>query len=400
MKIYKVGGAVRDGLLKRQPEDTDWVVVGASSTEMLELGFHQIGKDFPVFLHPESKEEYALARIERKISQGYTGFETLALKSVTLEEDLSRRDFTINAMALDDSGKIIDPYCGRNDLAKCLLRHVTDAFSDDPLRVLRGARFSAKLNFSIAGETMALMTKMVISDQLNELKEERVWLEFKRSLITDHPLNFFTVLADCGAVKKVFPELDSLFVKFNSELKTSFNSNAIKMIQLIEDKNLVERDPELIFSILVRAMFLHNKGDEKITCSQVDSFCERLKVPNSFKTMGRKACAISLIERKNESNLGEKVIDLLDRIDASRNGLELSKLLKLYQLELDTTGNLKKAYVSKEELSKIASAAKNIDKTEILKKKLSGKLFAEELNRKRIKLANNFLNSPPKSLAT
>lgn len=172
------------------------------------------------------------------------------------------------------------------------------------------------------------------------------------------------------------------------------------MIQLIEDKNLVERDPELIFSILVRAMFLHNKGNEKITCSQVDSFCERLKVPNSFKTMGRKACAISLIERKNESNLGEKVIGLLDRIDASRNGLELSKLLKLYQLELDTTGNLKKAYVSKEELSKIASAAKNIDKTEILKKKLSGKLFAEELNRKRIKLANNFLNSPPKSLVT
>ena len=167
MKIYKVGGAVRDSLLKRTPEDTDWVVVGANENILLEKGFERVGQDFPVFLHPQTKEEYALARLERKTGQGYLGFEAIAHESVTLEEDLSRRDFTVNAMASDESGNIIDPYGGLGDLRKCILRHVTEAFLEDPLRILRGARFAAKLNFSIADKTMAIMLDMVAKNQLS-----------------------------------------------------------------------------------------------------------------------------------------------------------------------------------------------------------------------------------------
>lgn len=208
MQTYVVGGAVRDELLNRKVKDRDFVVVGATSKEMKELGFKRVGGTFPVFLHPETQEEYALARTERKVGRGHSGFKVKYDTDVTLEEDLSRRDLTINAMAraTDDSyGVIIDPFGGQKDLKDGVLRHVSDAFKDDPLRVLRVARFAARYDFTVAKETMKLMSKMAKSGELENLTAERVWQELTNAMTEEHPNRFFEVLRGCGAMNRVFP---------------------------------------------------------------------------------------------------------------------------------------------------------------------------------------------------
>lgn len=214
MQIYKVGGAVRDRLIGRAVSEIDWVVVGASAEQMLELGYRPVGADFPVFLHPQSGEEYALARTERKSGRGYGGFTFFASPEVTLEEDLIRRDLTVNAMAEDDHGALIDPYGGQHDLAARLLRHVSPAFAEDPLRVLRVARFAARyapLGFTVAPETMALMRALSESGELNALTPERSWKEISRALMEPRPDVFIQVLRDCGALRELLPEIDTLF---------------------------------------------------------------------------------------------------------------------------------------------------------------------------------------------
>lgn len=218
MQVYLVGGAVRDELLKLPVNEWDWVVVGSSPEQMLEKGYQSVGKDFPVFLHPKTKDEYALARTERKTAGGYKGFSFDANSQVTLEEDLKRRDFTVNAMAQDADGNIIDPYGGRTDLANGVLRHVSAAFIEDPVRVLRAARFMARfahLGFSVASETVELMRKIGVSGELDHLVPERVWQEFQKSLTERHPANFFATLDECGALKKVFPEISQVFNQEN-----------------------------------------------------------------------------------------------------------------------------------------------------------------------------------------
>ena len=214
MQIFKVGGAVRDQLLGRTVKDIDWVVVGATPEQMRAQGFRPVGDDFPVFLHPESAEEYALARTERKSGHGYGGFTFHTSPSVTLEEDLLRRDLTVNAMAQADDGTLYDPYRGQTDLANRVLRHVSPAFAEDPLRVLRVARFAARyayLGFRVATETMALMRQLSASGELQHLTAERTWQEFARALMEDNPEVFITVLRDCGALKALLPEVDALF---------------------------------------------------------------------------------------------------------------------------------------------------------------------------------------------
>ena len=214
MQIYKVGGAVRDRLLGRPVADIDWVVVGASAEAMQAKGFRPVGTDFPVFLHPASGEEYALARTERKSGQGYGGFTFHASPDVTLEEDLIRRDLTINAMAEDDNGQVIDPYGGLQDLQARLLRHVSPAFAEDPLRVLRVARFAARyapLGFTVASETLALMRQLADSGELQALTPERSWKEISRALLEPRPDVFIQVLRDCGALAELLPEVDALF---------------------------------------------------------------------------------------------------------------------------------------------------------------------------------------------
>ncbi len=213
MRAYRVGGFVRDHLLGVPPPDRDWVVVGEHPKTMLARGFRQVGADFPVFIHPTSGEEYALARRERKTGHGYHGFTTESSVDVTLEQDLSRRDLTINAMAMDAAGVLIDPHGGQRDLEKRLLRHVSDAFRDDPLRILRVARFQARfanLGFRIAPETLGLMDKITTSGELSHLTPERIWLETRKALETEKPSHFFTVLARCGALAVIFPELAAL----------------------------------------------------------------------------------------------------------------------------------------------------------------------------------------------
>lgn len=232
MKTYLVGGAVRDGLLNLPIKDRDWVVTGTTPEAMLAAGYQQVGRDFPVFLHPKTREEYALARTERKSGQGYTGFITKFAPDVTLEQDLQRRDLTINAIAQDSDGNIIDPFNGRHDIQQRLLRHVSAAFNEDPLRVLRVARFAARfahLNFRIADETMALMQHMAASGELAHLTAERVWKETESALQSPNPQVFFQVLRDCNALAVLFPEIDKLFgvpapAKWHPEIDTGVHT--------------------------------------------------------------------------------------------------------------------------------------------------------------------------------
>jgi tRNA nucleotidyltransferase (CCA-adding enzyme) len=210
-KIYCVGGAVRDRLLGLTVQDHDWVVVGSTPEAMVAQGFQPVGKDFPVFLHPQTHEEYALARTERKTSSGYHGFAVYAAPDVTLEQDLLRRDFTINAIAQDADGKLIDPHNGVADLRAGILRHVSAAFGEDPVRILRAARFAARFGFSIAPETLKLMRDMVDSGEVDALVAERVWQELARGLMEKKPSRFFETLRSCNALMKIIPEVDALF---------------------------------------------------------------------------------------------------------------------------------------------------------------------------------------------
>jgi tRNA nucleotidyltransferase (CCA-adding enzyme) len=213
VKIYCVGGAVRDELLGLPVQDRDYVVVGATPEEMIRLGYKPVGRDFPVFLHPETHEEYALARTERKIARGYHGFEFHAAPDVTLEQDLARRDLTINAIAKDEAGNIVDPYNGVADLRAGVLRHVSPAFAEDPVRILRVARFAARFGFAVAPETLALMRRMVEAGEADALVPERVWQELARGLMERDPGRMLDVLRECGALERVLPELDALLAR-------------------------------------------------------------------------------------------------------------------------------------------------------------------------------------------
>ncbi len=297
MKTYLVGGAVRDFLLGRKVTDRDWVVVGASTENMIEAGFQQVGSDFPVFLHPNTKEEYALARTERKSGKGYTGFECTASPEVTLEQDLLRRDLTINAMASDENQQIIDPYGGQDDLAARKLRHVSAAFVEDPLRVLRVARFAARYHqygFTVAEETMALMKNIVSDGELEQLTAERVWKETSRALLEQNPEVYFEILRECGALAVWLPELDKLWgipnpAQWHPEIDTGVHTMmvlqqasklsdalTIRFAALVHDLGKGLTDPELWPS---------HRGHEQLGLAAIDQVSDRLKVPNDCRQL-------------------------------------------------------------------------------------------------------------------
>lgn len=291
-KVYLVGGAVRDELLGRPVKDHDWVVVGATPEEMLADGFEQVGADFPVFLHPETKEEYALARQERKTGSGYHGFETHYDPSVTLEDDLVRRDLTINAMARDqETGELIDPYNGLKDLRDGVLRHVSEAFAEDPLRVLRVARFNARYDFSVAPETVELMKQLVQAGELDHLTPERVWTELEKSIMEDKPTLFFRTLDVCGAKEVLFPEIGRSLFYSGRALMASALRNANRLIRLM-----------ILFA------FVNPEDAERLF--------ERLKAPLDIRDLSRKInCVIAaLFERPT----AEQLLELLKQIDAFR----------------------------------------------------------------------------------
>ena len=293
MQVYLVGGAVRDALLNRKVVERDYVVVGATPEEMLSQGFTQVGKDFPVFLHPKTQEEYALARTERKSGKGYTGFVCDASSSVTLEEDLLRRDLTVNAIAQDNLGNLIDPYGGKKDLENRLLRHVSEAFSEDPLRVFRVARFATRyayLGFTIATETMALMQSMAQSGELSTLSAERVWQETKRSLLEKTPHVFFTVLNQAHGLNDWFTELESNLDTALATLKTAVDLEKAKNESFVKDTGSETPLPDSSNSETARLItrftaLLTHLGEE-----DAKHLCSRLKVQNQVSEIVILAC--------------------------------------------------------------------------------------------------------------
>ena len=338
MKIYLVGGAVRDQLLNLPVKDRDWVVVGATPETLLQQGYQQVGKDFPVFLHPDTHEEYALARTERKSGSGYTGFTCYAAPDVTLEDDLQRRDLTINAIAYSAKGEYIDPYHGIDDIHAKLLRHVSDAFSEDPLRVLRVARFAARfapLGFTIAPETMSLMQEMTNSGELNALTAERVWKETEKALHSQAPQVYFEILHQCGALKILFPEINALFgvpapKKWHPEIDTGIHT----MMVLAMASQLTD-DIAVRFSALCHDLgkgvtpvenWPHHHGHGPTGVPLVEALCQRYRIPNQIRDLAKLAAKyhdhLHRIERMRPS----KIIRLFDAIDAWRKPERIDQL--------------------------------------------------------------------------
>ncbi|MBO1391484.1 multifunctional CCA addition/repair protein [Vibrio cholerae] len=397
MQIYLVGGAVRDQLLQLPVYDRDWVVVGSSPQAMLAAGFQAVGKDFPVFLHPNSKEEHALARTERKTGVGYTGFACHYAPDVTLEEDLLRRDLTINAMAQDNSGQLIDPYGGQRDLAAKVLRHVSPAFVEDPLRVLRVARFAAKLHhlgFTVAEETMQLMAKIAQSGELQHLTAERVWQEWHKSLSTHHPEVFLQVLRDCGALAVVLPEIDRLFgvpqpEKWHPEIDTGIHTLMV-----------AKQAAQLSDSLLVRfAAQVHDLGKgvtppsewprHKLHCHTglniIESLCERIRVPNEFRDLALAVCAQhSNIHRADELKPTTK-LKVLGLLDVWRKPERLEQVLLC--CEADHRGRLgleSEPYPQREIFLRAYQAALGVEVQAVIADGFQGKQIKEELDKRRV----------------
>ena len=349
MKIYRVGGAVRDVLLQRPVSDVDWVVVGASPETMLERGFQPVGKDFPVFLHPETHEEYALARTERKTAPGYHGFTFHAAPEVTLEDDLARRDLTINAMAQDeDSGAITDPFNGQRDLNDKLLRHVSPAFSEDPVRILRVARFAARFEgFTVAPETLALMREMVAAGEVDALVAERVWQEVARGLMEARPERMFEVLRDCGALAVLAPEIERLFgvpqpAEHHPEIDTGVHLMmvlqqcvrfeaplAVRYACLCHDLGKGTTRPEELPRHIA-----HETRSEKLSAG----LSERWRVPSECKELAQVLAREHTHVHQSSSFSAEARLRLLERCDAWRRPERFAQML--LGCECDARGRL------------------------------------------------------------
>ena len=308
MKIYAVGGAVRDELLGLPVSDRDYVVVGATPAQMVSLGYKPVGRDFPVFLHPETHEEYALARTERKTARGYHGFDFHAAPDITLEQDLARRDLTVNAIARDESGNIVDPFGGVADLKARMLRHVGPAFVEDPVRILRVARFAARFDFSIAPETMQLMRQIVASGEADALVAERVWQELARGLIEPLPLRMLHLLRECRALARVLPELESWWAGEES-------SAALHALGAVAR---VEAVLEMRFAVLMRAL----------DPLAVEALCARLKAPTECRDLALLAARHAHTIADSAILDALSILDLFDAADLWRKPERFSQLLR------------------------------------------------------------------------
>ena len=339
MKVYLVGGAVRDQLMGLSIKERDWVVVGAQANELIMQGYRQVGRDFPVFLHPETREEYALARKEKKIGQGYYGFTCDASSTVTLEEDLLRRDLTINAMAMDSAGKIIDPYSGQQDLQNKVLRHVSDAFVEDPVRVLRIARFMARfahLGFQIAPQTLLLMQKMVRNGDLAHLVPERVWQEWQTSLQEKNPEAFITCLRACGALRIILPEIDHLFGVPNPHKHHPEVDSGIHSLLALKVACILTEDPIVRFATLVHDLgkavtpisnWPKQKKHEQLGLPVIRDLCQRLIVPNRYQKLALLSAEYHLLIHKLSELPAKKVIEVLTKMNAFKANSLFEQLL-------------------------------------------------------------------------
>ncbi len=347
MKIYQVGGAVRDKYLGYPNKDKDWVVVGATPEMLLELGYTQVGRDFPVFLHPTTHEEYALARTERKTMPGYTGFTVYAAPDVSLEDDLRRRDLTINAMALDSDGQLIDPFNGLTDLRAGILRHVSPAFVEDPVRILRIARFAARFGFRVADETLALMTKMVNDGEVDALVAERVWQETVRALGEKKVHLFFKVLQSCGALARIFPEIDRFF----------------EVEHHLQQAQQLTSDTQVVFAVLI-----HNLVDR---IELIESLCQRYRVPTQYRDLAELVARYHRVAGLSP----ETLLNTLQSLDAFRRPQRFEQFL----LACDCIGD-----PQVEQFRRAFEIAQNVSVAAVLADGFKGAAIGEELRRRRV----------------
>jgi tRNA nucleotidyltransferase (CCA-adding enzyme) len=403
MQIYLVGGAVRDSLLNYPSSENDWVVVGASPKQMTDQGFKSVGQDFPVFIHPHTSEEYALARTERKSGQGYKGFEFYASTDVSLEEDLIRRDLTINAIAQDNDGNIIDPYGGQKDLEKKLLRHVSDAFTEDPLRVLRVARFAARyhhLGFSIANETLDLMQSIVADGEMSFLVAERVWKETSRALSEQSPQVFIKVLRDCGALNALFPEIDGLFgvpqrADYHPEVDTGTHTlMALEQSVKLSDSNAVR------FSVLVHdlgkaltpdSVLPSHTGHEKSGLPLVKALCDRLTVPNSHRQLAMAVTEYHLHSHKARELKPATILMLFQNIGALRDKQRLDDFLCCCEADArGRTGFEDITYHARDYLMAAFSTVQTVDISDLVANGVKGADIGRQLKQRQIAQLTTF----------
>jgi len=382
MKIYLVGGAVRDALLGIGKADRDYVVVGATVQEMLAQGYQQVGRDFPVFLHPQTREEHALARTERKTGPGHTGFAFVADPTVTLEEDLARRDLTINAMARAADGSLIDPFDGSSDLEQRILRHVSPAFSEDPLRVLRVARFAARfahLGFTIADSTMALMTQMSSSGELDHLVAERVWTEMEKAMRERSPAVFVQVLRDCGAMRVILPEVDALFGVPQPEQYHPEVDSGVHTLMCVEQAAALSDDPVVRFATLVHDVgkgltpkdnWPHHYGHEHLGIKAVTALCQRLRVPKKYATIARLASEYHTHCHRVAELRPVTILRLLESLDAFRRPEQMELFLLVCEADArGRTGFEQRPYPQADILRRAQRAAAEVDVAALLAKR-------------------------------
>ncbi|WP_116368295.1 multifunctional CCA addition/repair protein [Parahaliea mediterranea] len=392
MQTYLVGGAVRDALLNYPVTERDWVVVGARPQELLDQGYQQVGKDFPVFLHPRTREEYALARTERKQGNGYTGFALHYDPTVTLEEDLQRRDLTINAMAQTPAGDIIDPYGGQQDLQARLLRHVSPAFSEDPLRVLRVARFAARyahLGFTVAEETRQLMAGIVSSGELAHLPAERIWVETDRALGERNPQVYIQVLRDCGALAALLPEVDALFgVPQRAQYHPEIDSG-IHTLMVLQQAGALSEDTAVRFAALVHDVgkgttptdvLPRHIAHEHRGVLLVKALCQRLKVPNRHRDLALAVCEYHLLCHTARQLRGKTLLKLLRSTGALRRPAAFEHFL--LACEADARGRLgleDRPYPQGDYLRRAAALAAGVSAANFAGQGLQGKALGDAI---------------------
>ena len=397
MDIYLVGGAVRDELLGLPVAERDWVVVGATPELLLKDGFRPVGKDFPVFLHPHTHEEYALARTERKTAPGYHGFQVHAAPDVTLEDDLRRRDLTINAMARDAEGRLIDPWNGACDLEQRWLRHVSPAFAEDPVRILRIARFSARyapLGFRIAPETLDLMQRMVASGEVDHLVAERVWAETVRALDEAQPERFIQTLRDCGALARIFPELDRLFGVPQPPAHHPEVDTGVHTLMALAQAVRLGADPVTRFAVLMHDLGKGTTPPEEwprhLTHEQrgaelVRVLSQRLRVPNMYRELGVLTARYHTHAHRALELRPKTLLNLLQGLDALRKPQRFEQFL--LACEADARGRLgleERAYPQAELLRQVQHAAAHVAARTLVAQGLSGLALVEALFQARL----------------
>ena len=393
MKIYLVGGAVRDKLLNYPSDENDWVVVGSSPEQMVELGYHTVGQDFPVFIKPQTGEEYALARTERKSGHGYQGFTFHTAPDISLEDDLIRRDLTINAMAEDENGQIIDPYGGQQDLQDKLLRHVSDAFTEDPLRVLRVARFAARyhhLGFTVAPETLTLMSNIVASGEIQHLVAERVWKETERALCEKSPDIYIQVLRDCGALGVLLPEVEKLFgvpqrADYHPEIDTGIHT-----LMSLQQAARLSDSARVRFSVLVHDLgkgitpddvLPSHKGHEARGLPLVKDVCDRFKIPNDHRQLAMAVTEFHLLCHKAFELRPETILKLLKGLGALKSAERLDEFLLCCEADArGRTGFENREYPSSDYLREARKVALQTDISDLVEAGITGAEIGTQLS--------------------